>query len=116
MYNRLFLILLLLVSFSSVLYAENFRASAPSLLTHKKCEFSSVIRCIVNYKGNMWFGTYGDGLYFVDRKKHLKNFTSSNSPLLENRVNCLEVFEHKLWIGTCKGINVYDGKPIATRF
>jgi ligand-binding sensor domain-containing protein len=89
---------------------ESFNASAPSLVTHSKLEFASVIRTIVSFQGKIWYGTYGNGLFSVNSRNQIRNYTAENSDLLENRVNTLEVFKGKLWIGTCEGINVFDGR------
>ena len=92
-----------------LLSAESLKASAPSLVTHERGVFQSVIRTIVSYKNVLWFGTYGNGLYGITPSHRLLHYTSKDSPLLEDRVNTLAVFKGELWIGTCKGICVFDG-------
>ena len=84
--------------------------TAPSLLTHDIEDFSSVIRSIIRYDGRIWFGTYGRGVFSLKSDGSLINYRSDNSPLLDNRVNTLSVFKGELWLGTCAGLNRFDGK------
>ncbi|MBI3892053.1 MAG: hypothetical protein HY303_11055 [Candidatus Wallbacteria bacterium] len=81
----------------------------PTLVTHPKQTFRDVVRCFARYEGDLWFGTYGEGLFRVGARG-LERYTRRTSPLLEDRVNCLAVRGKELWIGTCAGIDVYDGK------
>lgn len=81
----------------------------PTLVTHPKETFREVVRCFVRYGASVWFGTYGRGLFRLGDSS-LESFRAGASPLLEDRVNCLATLGSELWIGTCAGINVYDGK------
>ncbi|MBI4870065.1 MAG: hypothetical protein HY814_00680 [Candidatus Riflebacteria bacterium] len=80
----------------------------PTLATHPKERFREIVRCFTRYKGAIWFGTYGRGLFRLADGK-LENLTHANSSLVEDRVNCLAVRSDELWVGTCAGINVVDG-------
>ena len=84
--------------------------SDPSLVTHGIGKFSSIVRSIVRYDGEMWFGTYGRGAFRMPKSGGLTRYTTSTSPLLDNRVNTLTVIGKELWLGTCGGINLFDGK------
>ena len=60
-------------------------------------------------KGNLWFGTTGDGIYRYDGT-FFTNFTTKNG-LNSNSVNhILEDKDGKIWIGTGAGLVLYDGK------
>jgi len=61
--------------------------------------------------GDIWFGTYGSGLYrFTDKKHHYLNNSADSQSLSENSINC--IYEDKnglIWIGTFgAGISIYD--------
>jgi len=108
--KSLFLICYFILTLSGIQAAST--PIAPSLVTHEKSKFTSVIRTIVRYKDQIWYGTYGKGLFTINKDDKLINFTSENSNLLENRVNVLAVYKGDLWIGTCKGINIFNGHKI----
>jgi len=72
-------------------------------------KFRHVIRCVTEWRGRTWVGTYGSGLFAIGNDG-VQQFLTSNSPLLENRVNVLTTCKDELWIGTCAGFNIYDGK------
>jgi two-component sensor histidine kinase/ligand-binding sensor domain-containing protein len=74
---------------------------------------SSYVRCIYNdSKGNIWIGTFGDGLYCYDGTS-TKLFTTSNSGLTSNYVySFCEDNQGLLFIGTNVGISIYDGKVV----
>jgi ligand-binding sensor domain-containing protein len=68
------------------------------------------VQCSLQDKaGNLWFGTTENGLYKYD-KKSFRQFLVTDG-LNSNAINdILEDKNGKIWIGTAKGICVYDGK------
>ena len=66
-------------------------------------------------EGNLWIGTFGKGLYKLDRTRvNLTRFVhdASENSLSSNDIASL-LFDHKgkLWIGTIStGMNIYDSK------
>jgi ligand-binding sensor domain-containing protein/signal transduction histidine kinase len=70
-------------------------------------------------KGNLWFGTFGQGLYRLNDSDVLHHFVhnpADNKSLAQNAINCLyEDRSGVLWIGTFgAGMSVYD--PWANKF
>ncbi len=66
-------------------------------------------------QGNVWFATWGDGLYRYDSKKrswkHFQNEVGDPGSITDNQVNCLSIDEHnQLWVGTGNGLCRYDYK------
>ncbi|MBI4864682.1 MAG: hypothetical protein HY815_31170 [Candidatus Riflebacteria bacterium] len=84
-------------------------AGDPDATTHGLAHFKHVIRAIHEYKGQVYVGTYGSGLYSIG-SEGVKQYTTGTAPLLEDRVNVLGVRKDELWIGTCAGFNVFDGQ------
>ena len=68
------------------------------------------VQCSLQDKaGNLWFGTTENGLYKYDGKS-FRQFLVADG-LISNSINdILEDKDGKIWIGTEKGICVYDGK------
>lgn len=63
-------------------------------------------------KGNLWFGTTGDGIFKYDGNSFTQ-FTAADV-LNSNMVNhMLEDKDGKIWIGTEAGLVLYDGKTFA---
>jgi signal transduction histidine kinase/ligand-binding sensor domain-containing protein/DNA-binding response OmpR family regulator len=60
--------------------------------------------------GNIWFATQGNGLlYYNSGKGNWEQYTSANSGLPSNQINCLKMDENGiLWIGTCEGLYRFD--------
>ena len=81
----------------------------PDFRTHGVAYFKRVIRSIVEFQGRAWVGTYGGGVHAIG-PAGVETFTRENSPLLENRVNVLAVRRGELWLGTCAGFSIFDGK------
>jgi len=60
-------------------------------------------------KGNLWFGTFGSGVYYYNGKS-FQHFTTKEG-LVNNSV--VPVYEDKagiIWLGTAGGVSRYDGK------
>jgi ligand-binding sensor domain-containing protein/serine phosphatase RsbU (regulator of sigma subunit) len=64
-------------------------------------------------KGNLWFGTYNDGLYHFDKGTEKLNFYNTRHGLAHNFVSTLlEDSKGNLWVGTWGGglTRIRDGK------
>lgn len=81
-------------------------------------EFKFVQCCLQDKKGNMWFGTAGNGVYVYDGKSFV-NFTHQSFIhfSLKNDLNhndilcCMEDKTGNIWLGTRNtGLSRYDGK------
>ncbi len=68
-----------------------------------------VISALEDSKGNMWFGTVGQGLLLFDSMTHsFQSFTVADG-LPNNYVyGILEDSEHNLWLSTNKGLSRFD--------
>ncbi|MCA6363675.1 MAG: hypothetical protein IM638_11615 [Bacteroidetes bacterium] len=65
-------------------------------------------------KGNLWVGTWGDGLFCYDGKNMLQ-FTEGKNQLPQNYIHAiLEDRKGKMWFGTGAGLCGYDGKSFQT--
>lgn len=93
-----------------------FRPDQPTLLNRPLREFENIVRSIGFFQGATWVGTYGRGAFVLKDGAAPQPVTTATSPLLENRVNCLEAAGDALWIGTCNGINRIDAKGAWSRF
>ncbi|WP_439183550.1 ATP-binding protein [Carboxylicivirga taeanensis] len=66
------------------------------------------------HENTLWAGTWGDGLFSVNIEtgeyKHYRHSSSSaNTTVSDNYINCIEVFDNQLWIGTNYCLNQTDG-------
>ncbi|WP_031443045.1 MULTISPECIES: hybrid sensor histidine kinase/response regulator transcription factor [Arenibacter] len=65
-----------------------------------------------DYAGYLWIGTYGDGLFrynSIDFKNYKQEFNSTSESLNSSVVNSIhEDVQHRLWVGTDRGINLYN--------
>jgi ligand-binding sensor domain-containing protein len=86
------------------------------LLDKPLVHFREIVRSIAFHRGELWIGTYGSGAHVLtldatgQTPARVRTLTHATSPLLEDRVNCLEAIGDSLWIGTCAGINRLDGR------
>ncbi len=93
---------------ASLTAGENVLDDRPSPLTHGIAPFQRVIRSLESHRGRLWVGTYGSGLFEVDLATGSPGprHTAAESWLTEDRVNGLASTGERLWIGTCKGVDV----------
>ena len=67
----------------------------------------------IDQKQNLWIGTDGDGMYYIDRanritRQYYRESEGENS-LSHDNVKCFLLEEGKgIWIGTLKGLNYYN--------
>jgi len=89
-------------------------------------EFKFVQCCLQDKKGNMWFGTAGNGIYVYDMKSFV-NFTHQSfiNFSLKNDLNhndilcCMEDKTGNIWLGTRRGLILYkptQDKPAGKDF
>ncbi len=72
-----------------------------------------VTSIMMDYKKNLWFSTYGNGICQID---HGAFFTlTTDEGLLDNNVQCMEEDnEGNIWMGTSKGLCRYSGGRFVT--
>jgi ligand-binding sensor domain-containing protein len=88
-------------------------ASQPKLTHRSTNPGDNVHGGLQDKNGNLWFITTGDGVFRYDGKSFTQ-FTATNG-LNSNSVNhILEDKDGKIWIGTLKGLVLYNGKTFAT--
>ena len=69
---------------------------------------SSSINSLIDYNGELYIGTNGDGLFIYENDSSgFKNFTRNNGLLSNNILGFLKTYQH-LFILTDKGINYFD--------
>ena len=69
---------------------------------------SSSINSLIDYNGEVYIGTNGDGLFIYENDSSgFKNFTRNNGLLSNNILGFLKTYQH-LFILTDKGINYFD--------
>ncbi|MEM7102536.1 MAG: two-component regulator propeller domain-containing protein [Bacteroidota bacterium] len=66
---------------------------------------------IIDREGNYWFGTNGEGLYFMP-SKHIVNYNKSNSGLADDQIYSITHDQSgRLWLGMAEGkISVFNHK------
>lgn len=92
-------------------------ASKPTIVAASKTDtlkFTSGIRTIYqDSKGNYWFGSHNEGLSFYNGKS-FEYFTTTDG-LSDNQIRSIQEDKNgKIWIGTAKGISVYDKGKVTT--
>lgn len=80
-------------------------------LLYERAEF------LVEQDGDLWVGTIGNGLFVFDpeRKKVVTHLTMEMGLPSEN-VNCVLIDERQLWVGTSRGLALYDRKDGELKF
>ncbi len=67
--------------------------------------------------GHVWVATKNDGIFKIINNNKFIKISVPDSILLGNSIFCLEVIDKKLWLGTSRGIFIYDkGKIISNKF
>lgn len=85
-------------------------------VTDSTSSISGIITAINELRDNtIWAGTWGDGIFSVNIEtgeyKHYKSLEASNdSTISDDYINCIEVYDNNLWIGTNFCLNQTDGK------
>jgi len=82
--------------------------SFETILSHEN------IYCLTeNNAGNIWVGTYSNGLYCLDPKTNdLKHFTTENGLPGNTVLGVLEVDKDELWISTNNGLSKFDPRNL----
>ncbi|MFA9215229.1 MAG: two-component regulator propeller domain-containing protein, partial [Candidatus Methylacidiphilales bacterium] len=108
----IYLILLLTLSFSCVekKLVEN-KTIKPELVVTSKTDTlkftSGILAIFQDSRGNYWLGSHKEGVSFYNGKS-FKYFTTTEG-LSDNQIRSIQEDENgKIWIGTAKGISVYD--------
>lgn len=73
---------------------------------------ANMITAMAIHENQIWIGT-NDGLYLMSlqQMKEMPHYRAENSKLLSNQITDLEIDEAgNLWIGTNRGISIFDGK------
>lgn len=94
--------------------SKKFKKSVKSFLTTNSLSINTQKPLIQDSAGNIWFGTFGSGLFKFEakenKKHHYKNNSADSQSLSENSINCIyEDNNGVIWIGTFgAGISIYD--------
>ncbi len=94
--------------------ATHFKKSVKSFESTNSLSINTEKPLIIDKNNDLWFGTFGSGLFRLDTKEqkkyHYKNNSADAQSLSENSINC--IYEDKngvIWIGTFgAGISIYD--------
>lgn len=106
------LLLILTLNFSCVEKgATGKETNKPELVATSKSgalKFISGIRAIFqDSKGNYWFGSHNEGVSVYNGKSF--EYFTTNEGLSDNQIRSIQEDRNgKIWIGTSKGISVYD--------
>lgn len=77
-----------------------------------KSRQESVSALAFDANGTLWAGTYGNGLFAIDRTGAIRAFSEATG-LLQNNVRCVQVDDRgRVWVGSKFGLNVVDGDRI----
>jgi len=76
---------------------------------HKNSDLSTIEGLTVDNEGNVWFGTFNDGLGVFDGQNWV-TYDTQNSGLMSNHVRSVAIdAQGRLWAGTEWGLSVFDG-------
>jgi len=67
-----------------------------------------IVTALAQDKGELWVGTYGDGLYRFDGQTWQQRFLERDTTMFDF-VSALEYYYPNLWVGTEQAIFRYDG-------
>jgi len=118
-FKLIYIILILILNFSSVeKNSTEKETNNQELVTTSKTDtlkFTSGIRAIFrDSKGNYWLGSHNEGVSFYNGKS-FEYFTTKEG-LANNQIRSIQEDQNgKIWIGTAKGVSVYD-KGILTNY
>ncbi|MCF6132475.1 ligand-binding sensor domain-containing protein [Flavobacterium wongokense] len=76
---------------------------------------ANVHRGLLDKKGNLWFGTTGEGIYRYDGKL-FHQFTVSDGLSNNNISSILEDKNGNIWFGTDNDLTLFDGKKFTSVF
>ncbi|HEY5970247.1 MAG TPA: two-component regulator propeller domain-containing protein [Chitinophagaceae bacterium] len=95
-----------------IVQAKNNTQSIESKIDTTRLKYTSAVRSILeDSKGNIWFGSYNEGVCLLHNGK-LQYFTIENG-LSDNQVR--SIYEDKngiIWFECGKGLSIYDGKKM----
>lgn len=114
----IYLILILALNFSCVEKKSTEKGTnKPELVVTSKTDtlkFTSGIRAIFqDSKDNYWFGSHNEGVSFYNGKSF--EYFTTNEGLSDNQIRSIQEDKNgKIWIGTAKGVSVYDKGKFTT--
>ncbi|MDG2341557.1 MAG: SpoIIE family protein phosphatase, partial [Cytophagales bacterium] len=83
-------------------------------INNKNSITSSSISSLINYSGEIYIGTNGDGLFIYENDSTgFRNFTTNDGLLSNNVLGFLKTYQH-LFILSDKGINYFDFEVMST--
>jgi ligand-binding sensor domain-containing protein len=85
------------------IYLKNANDSISLVLDLKKKDIAYVISLLIDYKGELWFGTFDKGLYNLSNG--LLKQISEEEGLINNNVMALKEWNHSVWCATLGGLS-----------
>ncbi len=73
--------------------------------------FVNNVNAIAGENDNIWIGTFENGIVQKDKSGNTINtYSNTSADLTDNHINCIAIHNNgKKWIGTDKGISIFDG-------
>jgi len=98
------------VSTSKTTFTDQPKTKVNTGVTTTYLDGESPITCSLQDKeGNLWFGTFGDGVFRYDGET-FTNITQKEGLCNNHIISILEDTSGNLWFGTTDGLCYYDGK------